>query len=739
VDRLRAPQPGARALVRPGPTGHDDDVSSLDEQFFGLNPAQREAVFHTDGPLLVLAGAGSGKTKVVTLRIARLLASGEAPRSILAVTFTNKAAKEMKERLIHLAGRSASGVLVSTFHSLCSRLLRRDAHRIGLSTGFAILDEGDQRAQLLTVARQQGLQLGEKEPRLVLGRIGYWKNQGLRTDRPPLSIDDEVIRGRLGRLDDIASIADRLWVPYASHLRALSAVDFDDLLLYARELLEDTPDVRKRYQHLFKYLHIDEYQDTNPLQLDIVRLLCGPHKNLAVVGDDDQAIYSFRGADVENILAFDRSFSPCTVVKLEENYRSTGNILDAANGVIKTNVHRKEKTLRTSGGPGAPVELLGLADGDAEGDVVAGRIHTLVQEGVSPDAIAILYRASPQSRVFEEGLRLRGVPYRVVGGMEFFQRKEVKDTLALMSLIARPDDELAFRRVVNLPARGLGEKAVATFVAFARGLQKPLVDVAAGVGVEHVGSGLKPQQEETLRKFAAPLLKARARVLTEVWDEEKDVAFVVRHAVYAACIEAVINDEAELEAKERWRETVDEVIDAFAAFVDTLRDARTAPDLETSGVVLGEVGADGPLAAFLDRLALDEDKDDDKEDDEKKAKGKVQLMSLHASKGLEFPYVFLVGLEEGLLPHRRVLEESGSKGIEEERRLCYVGITRARKVLVITHALARRKRHEMLPRRKSRFVEDIPPHALGIPPDAPPADPAADFFAKMRARFDDKK
>ncbi len=709
-------------------------MASLDEQFFSLNPAQRAAVYHDQGPMLVLAGAGSGKTKVVTLRIARLLASGESPRSILAVTFTNKAAKEMRERLVGLSGRAARGVWVSTFHSLCARLLRRDAHRIGLSPAFAILDEGDQRAQLLAVARTLGLQLTDKEPRLVLGRIGYWKNQGLRTDRSPLSIDDDVIRARVGRVDDIAAVADRLWMPYASHLRALSAVDFDDLLLYARELLENTADVRKRYQALFRYLHIDEYQDTNPLQLDIVRQLCGPHNNLAVVGDDDQAIYGFRGADVENILAFDRSYADCTVVKLEENYRSTGNILAAANGIIKKNTQRKDKTLFSSGGDGAPVDVLAVADGNAEADVVCDRISALVNvDKVTGDAIAILYRAAPQSRLFEEGLRMRGVPYRVVGGMEFFQRKEVKDTLALMACIARPDDELSFRRVVNLPARGLGEKSIAMFMAWAkeRG-ERPSLIAAAGDAVD---TGLKPAQEATLRAFAEPLLVARARIEGEVFDEDKDVTATLRRAIFMACINAVIDDEPDLEKKERWRDTVDEVLDAFATFVDTLREARLAPDLEASGVVLGEVGPEGVLAAFLDRLALDDDKDDDK-DDEKRQKGKVQLMSLHASKGLEFPFVFMVGLEEGMLPHRRVLEEGGSHGVEEERRLCYVGVTRARKVLCITHAMHRRKRHDLVPRRRSRFVDDIPPTALGLPAEAPPADPAADFFAKMRARFD---
>ena len=707
---------------------------SLDEQFHRLNPAQRAAVFHDEGPMLVLAGAGSGKTRVVTMRMARLILAGESPRTILAVTFTNKAAKEMKERLIELVGKAGRGVLVSTFHSLCSKLLRRDAHRIGLSPSFAILDEGDQRGQLMQVARSMEIQLGDKEPKLVLSRIGYWKNQGFRTDVDPLQDQSEVHRERLGRVDEIAMLASRLWTPYASHLRALSAVDFDDLLLYARDLLEQVPDVRKRYQALFRWLHIDEYQDTNPLQLDIVAQLCGDHRNLVVVGDDDQAIYSFRGADVENILAFDKNFAPCTVVKLEENYRSTGNILAAANAVIRQNTQRRDKTLFTSGGPGTAIELLGLADGDAEADAVGARIFNLVDDKkIPPDQIAILYRSSPQSRLFEEALRLRGIPYRVVGGMEFFQRKEVKDTLALMACIARPDEELAFRRVVNLPARGLGEKAVATFIAWAREQKIPLIDAAAVAE----RTGLKPAQEATLRAFAAPLLAARPRVLVEAWDEDKDVAGTVRRAVMRACLQAAIDDEDELEKKERWKDTVDEVCDAFAAFVDKLREAREAPDLETSGVVLGEVGPDGPLATFLDRLALEEDNDDDDKDDEKKAKGKVQMMSLHASKGLEFPYVFLVGLEEGLLPHRRVLEESGNKGIEEERRLCYVGITRARQVLLISHALTRRKRHEFVQRRRSRFMDDVPPEALGLDPspEAAPVDPAAAFFAKMRAKF----
>ncbi len=700
---------------------------SVDDQLHGLNESQRTAVFHRDGPLLVLAGAGSGKTRVVTLRIARLLLSGESPKSILAVTFTNKASKEMKARLVELCGNSARGVFVSTFHALCARLLRRDAHRIGLSPNFAILDESDQRAQLLHTARALDLKLSEKEPRLVLSRIGLWKNNGLRTDLDPLP--------HAGRVDDVALLAARLWTPYASHLRALSAVDFDDLLLYARELLEQVPDVKKRYQSLFKFLHIDEYQDTNPLQLDIVRLLCGPHRNLAVVGDDDQAIYGFRGADVDNILAFDRNFAPCAVVKLEENYRSSGHILAAANAVISKNTTRKDKTLYTRAGSGKPIDTIAAVDGDAEADTVAARVWDLWErQKVAAEDIAILYRSGPQSRLFEEALRLRGVPYRVVGGMEFFQRKEVKDTLACLACICRPDEEMAFRRVVNLPARGLGEKAVATFVAWARAEQKTLV--AAAAGAER--TGLKAAQEQTLRAFARPLLAARLPIQRGAFDDDADVAGLARSAVLAAGLQEVIDEERELEKKERLKDTIDEVINAFAGYVDKLRSAREAPDLEESGVLLGEVGPEGVLAAFLDKLALDEDKDKDNQDDDKKQQGKVQLMSLHASKGLEFPHVFLVGLEEGLLPHRRVLEEGGLRGVEEERRLAYVGITRARRVLTLSFAQHRKKRHEMVSRKKSRFLEDIPATCLeAATTAAPAADSAAAFFAVMRGKLGD--
>ena len=691
----------------------------------GLNEAQRAAVFHDTGPLLVLAGAGSGKTRVVTTRIARLLLQGEAPRSILAVTFTNKAAKEMKERLILLAGKKlARGVFVSTFHALCARLLRRDAHRIGLSNGFTILDEGDQLAQLGRVARELGIKLGEKEPRLVLSRIGLWKNQGIRRDAEPPSSGDAI-----------SLLAAALWKPYAAHLRALAALDFDDLLLSARELLEDVGDVRRRYQALFRWVHIDEYQDTNPIQLLITKLLVGPERNICVVGDDDQAIYSFRGADVANIFRFDEEWAPCAVVKLEENYRSTGLILQAANAVIQKNEARRDKTLRSMLGDGKPVEIIGADDGDAESDAVGSRIFDIVmRQQVPAESVAVLYRAAPQSRLFEEALRLRGVPYRVVGGMEFFQRREVKDTIAYLACIARPDDELAFHRAVNLPARGLGDKTVERILLAAKERGMHVVDYAA-LGAPD--APLKDVQRRTLSSFAQPLVAAKGKIASLEHNPDGDVAGVARAAIDEAGLAALVDEETDLTARERLQESIEEVIDAFAAFVDRVRDAEEAPDLAESRLLVAERGA---LDAFLDRVALDDDeRDRDKnKDDSKKNKGKVQLMSLHASKGLEFPTVFLVGLEEGLLPHRRVVEETGERGVEEERRLCYVGITRAQRTLVCTYAKARRRRHEIVARRRSRFLDDIPAACLlpAAPAPVEPADPAAAFFETMRERFE---
>jgi superfamily I DNA/RNA helicase len=688
----------------------------------GLNDAQRSAVMHQGGPLLVLAGAGSGKTRVVTTRIARLLSEGVQGRAILAVTFTNKAAKEMRERLFAIVGRErARGITVSTFHALAARMLRRDGHRIDLSTQFTILDEGDQLAQLLRVAKEEGVDLGETKPAQILSRIGWLKNQGLSAEQAPVTSDP------------VHLLARRLYPSYRRHLRALQAVDFDDLLLLAVELLEHAPDVKKRYQTVLQHVLIDEYQDTNPVQDELVRRLVGPHKNIVVVGDDDQAIYGFRGSAIENILRFDIDWAPCAVVKLEENYRSTAHILESANAVIAKNSARKDKTLRPQLGDGEKVRVRPCDDGDHEAETVAKEIAALIDSGEAlPDDIALLYRANPQSRLFEEQLRLMGVPYRVIGGQEFFERRDVKNVLAYLTLIARPFDEISFRRVVNLPARGLGDKAVATIVAHAKATEKSLLEASVDDGLT---GQLKPEQLTRLRRFAQPLLSARAKMAALTDDD--DPIEVLLQAAKSAGYQAVVDAEKDLVVKEKTSEALDEVLDSVASWLERVAEAKESPDLAASWVV----DLDAPfLESFLDRIALDEEERrrerEKKKDGEKTTKsGRVTLMSLHASKGLEFPVVYLVGLEEGLLPHRRVIDEG--HGVDEERRLLYVGITRAQKKLTITHAKARRRRAGIVPRTPSRFLEDLPEAHIVIEGVVTGSNEelAAQFFANMREKL----
>lgn len=694
-----------------------------------LNPPQRAAVLHPSGPLLVLAGAGSGKTRVVTMRLARLLMEGHPGRSLLAVTFTNKAAKEMKERLIELVGKAkARGVVVSTFHALCARLLRKDAHRIGLSPSFAIMDASDQMTQLLRVAKELNVEMEEKLPRAVLARIGRFKNDGLLPQQVQCPSDE------------IGGLAYQLYGPYQAHLRSLQAVDFDDLLLLARELLTHAHDVKDRYQHLFQHVLIDEYQDTNPLQFDLVRLLVGSHRNLCVVGDDDQAIYGFRGASVENILSFDQHFSPCTVVKLEQNYRSTQMILDAANQVIEKNPLRKEKTLFSALGPGEPGRIVACDSGELEAQYVAQDIsRRIALKEIAPEQTAILYRANPQSRLFEEHLRLEGLPYHVVGGQEFFERREVKDALAYLTLIARPNDELAFRRVVNLPARGLGAVAVNRILESAGNAGE---DVIAHGTRGAPGAQLKPAQKDALENFCHPLRLANQRVYSD--NEETDLPSICEQAMLRAGVEDMLHREKDLKIREKIQDALEELITAFSGFLERVRDAQESPDLAESWL-LTENASQDPLSAFLDRIALDEEqreKDKQKDDNQKdeKKKGKITLMTFHASKGLEFPCVYFVGFEEGLMPHRRVIEE-GAEGVHEERRLCYVGITRAQRYLTFTWATARRRRKEMVKRQLSRFADDLPETL--VPRQTPVQDlsedeekaVAADFFAQMRDKL----
>lgn len=697
----------------------------MKQDFSTLNPPQRAAVLHDYGAMLVLAGAGSGKTRVVTTRIARLLHEGHPGRSILAVTFTNKAAKEMKERILGLVGKgTARGITVSTFHALCARMLRKDAHRIGLVGHFTILDAADQLAQLLRVAKEEGVDLGDEKPHVVLSGIGHFKNQGWH---PEEAVPDGSAASML---------AHRLYPGYRAHCRQLAAVDFDDLLLLTRDLLRDVRDVRERYRALFRFILIDEYQDTNPLQFELLKLLVNEQQNVCAVGDDDQAIYGFRGGTVENILAFDSHFPPCKVVKLEQNYRSTANILKAANSVIAHNTVRKDKTLFSELGDGEKLKLVSSADGEGEASYVATAIADILKKGkYTPKDISVLYRANPQSRAFEEHLRLHQVPYKVVGGQEFYERKEVKDTLAYLSLIARLDDELAFRRVVNMPARGLGDKAVTRFIEAAREEGKTLVEFGAAGAL---GAGLKEGQRQTLHHFCGTLFTASQKLQT--MSLEDDIATVVSDAVYAAGLRDAVNGEKDLKRRERITESAEEVFNGLFSWTDRLLEAQENPDLEESWVIdLDQT----PLLSFLDRIALEEEerekaKQKNKDNDEKKVDDRVTLMTFHRSKGLEFPVVFFVGFEEGLIPHRRTLDEGDPAGIEEERRLAYVGITRAQKELTFTYAIARRRRRTMVPRTICRFAHELPSDVIvksGMISDEPEAESAANFFAAMKNKL----
>lgn len=688
-----------------------------------LNPAQRAAVMHMHGPLLVLAGAGSGKTRVVTQRIARLL-DEKKEGAILAVTFTNKAAKEMRERLGEIVGKkSPSDVWVSTFHSFCARVLRRYGDRIGLSADFSILDTADQLAQISKAMKEIGIADGTIAPRQVIQRIGYFKNQGLESHEVSYTGDPATL------------VAARVYPYYERQLRYLQAVDFDDLLLLTRKLLLNNDEIKSYYQKRYRYILIDEYQDTNPIQFELVRQLVGPEQNICVVGDDDQAIYGFRGGCVENILAFDQHFSPCTVVKLEENYRSTSTILDAANAVIANNSGRKEKKLFSRLGTGEKLQVASCPDGEAEAQYVAKAIsRSLENRDFAPEDIAILYRANPQSRVFEEQLRLLGVPYRVVGGQEFLERKDVKNALAFVSLIAGRDDAIAFSRVINLPARGLGAKSVERIISSAKSSGEDIITHALN-GAPY--AELKPDQLSTLLRFARSIHDAREKIRS--MGPEGAIVDIVERSIAKAGLDEILLAEQDLVNRDKIEQNYSEVLNSLAQWCDRLVEAKQYPDLAESWLLDTDLP---PLVSFLDRVLLDEEerrKEEEKknQDDAKVQRGKVTLMTIHSSKGLEFPLVYLVGFEEGLLPHRRAIEEDAAKGAEEERRLCYVGITRAKVKCVMTFAQMRRRRREMIPRKRSRFCDELPESLYAF--DEPFADKkeegelaAAAFFKKMK-------
>jgi len=655
-----------------------------------LNPRQLEAVRHGDGPLLVLAGAGSGKTRVLTFRIASLIRDrGVRPSTILAVTFTNKAAGEMRDRLRALLGPAAARTLwIGTFHAICSRVLRISGEAVGVDPRFVIYDGDDQRTVMRETLR--GLDVDDRRfpPAAVLAEIGRAKNE--LVDHVAYAARAETAR---------QSVLARIYAAYQRRLDDAHALDFDDLLLRTVQLLQNVPEVLARYQDRFRHILVDEYQDTNHAQYMLVGLLARRHRNLCVVGDDDQAIYRWRGADVRNILEFERDYPEARIVALEQNYRSTQRILAVAGAVISNNPHRHPKTLWTANPEGEPVGLYEAFDGYDEARHVGERIRAHQAGGGRFGDVAVLYRTHAQSRQFEEMFLRLGIPYQIVGGLRFYERAEIKDVLAYLRLAANPDDEASLRRVINVPRRGIGEATLRRLDAHAREAGSSLWDAvrtaarrrpaeSGPAGIVGVGGAIRAALGEfvdvvqDLRAFAAD--HSAREVLLRAFDRTG----------YRRMLEAEGTDEAYARLENL------EELGAVAQEVEAM--SGTGGEGEPSD---GEPGARGSLDTFLQHLALQTDVDTFEERPDR-----VTLMTLHSAKGLEFPMVALAGLEEGLFPHTRALEEDVD--LAEERRLCYVGMTRARRRLLLTYAHQRTSYGTTRPSLPSRFLAEIPADAI---------------------------
>ena len=629
-----------------------------------LNPEQRAAVEQTQGPLLVLAGAGSGKTRVLTCRIAHLIESGVPAWKILAITFTNKAAREMVERVDALSGESGRDAWVSTFHSCCARILRRDIEKLGYKREFAIYDEDDRMTVIRGVAKS--LELSDKEfpPKAIKATISDAKNRML-TPREWLKDAGDNFRNR--KLCEA-------YEKYEIALRGNNALDFDDLLIKTLELLSEHPPVLQYYQDKFDYVLVDEYQDTNIAQYQFVRLMAGGKRNLCVVGDDDQSIYGWRGADIRNILEFEKDFPDCRVIKLEQNYRSTANILDAANQVIAHNAGRKEKALWTQCDPGDKVGLYHAMDERDEAAFAALMSKKLINQGMRPGEIAVLYRTNAQSRVLEEAFVRAGVPNRIYGGQRFYDRKEVKDLIAYMRALVNPDDDVSVRRIINEPKRGIGDSTVEALALYAE--ENELSLMAAVLDSE--GAGLSSRAQRLVGGFADLMVE-----LTEAMYSMSITEFTEALIERTGYVKAL--EESKTEENQTRIENIRELEGAVSEF------AKLNPE--------------GTLTDFLENVALITDVDNLNE-----TSGAVTLMTLHSAKGLEFDAVFLVGMEEGVFPLSRAMFDESA--LEEERRLAYVGITRAKKKLYLSHAHTRMLYNARSANQLSRFVSEIPPRLI---------------------------
>lgn len=635
-----------------------------------LNAEQREAVFHTEGPLLILAGAGSGKTRVLTHRIAYLIEEkGINPWNILAITFTNKAAGEMRERVDDIVGFGSESIWVSTFHSTCVRILRRHIDRLGHDNNFTIYDSDDQKTLMKDVCKLLQIDTKTYRERTILSAISSAKDEMVTPEEYELNAYGDFSKKKIAEA----------YKEYERQLKANNALDFDDLLVKTVQLFQTQPEILEYYQDRFRYIMVDEYQDTNTVQFKLISLLAAKYKNLCVVGDDDQSIYKFRGANIQNILSFEKEFEDTKVIKLEQNYRSTSTILDAANAVIKNNVGRKAKSLWTENGEGEKIQFRQFDTAYDEAEYIVGDIRERVDNGKAAYCDhAVLYRTNAQSRLFEEKMITANIPYKIVGGVNFYARKEIKDLLAYLKTIDNGKDDLAVRRIINVPKRGIGLTTVnrITEAAQQRGISfyEALcsADLVPGLG----------RSISKLESFAAMIEYFRKEAehlsITELMEE------ILTETGYVEELKAEGEEEAEARLQ-----NIDEFLNKIAAYEESCEE-----ELPTLSGFLEEV----TLVADID--SLDEESD------------YVVLMTLHSAKGLEFPYVYLAGMEDGIFPSYMTITADDPTEIEEERRLCYVGITRAKKELAMTCARRRMIRGETQYNKMSRFLKEVPPQLL---------------------------
>jgi len=637
---------------------------TANELLNGLNKEQQEAVKHTDGPLLIMAGAGSGKTRVLTHRIAYLLEEKNvSARSVLAITFTNKAAREMRERVKRLVGPEANQMWVSTFHSMCVRILRRDVDRIGYDRNFTILDMTDQLSAIKQVLKNLNLDAKKFDPRAMLGQISGAKNELITVEEFEKNAENYYEK-------EVAKV----YSGYQKMLRKNESLDFDDLIMQTIHLFKRVPEVLEYYQRRFQYIHVDEYQDTNHAQYFLVKQLASRYENLCVVGDSDQSIYGWRGADITNILTFEKDYPSALTIFLEQNYRSTGFILQAANKVIEKNTGRKPKNLWTENAEGKKISYYqGMTERD-EALFITDKIHDLTREGTSLNDIAILYRTNAQSRAVEDTLVKSNISYQMVGGTKFYDRKEIKDMLAYLRLITNPNDDLSFERIVNEPKRGIGKTSIERLRTYANSNDISFTDAVKEVDF----TGVPKKAANALATFGA--LMQNFQQQQEFLTSTDMVEAVIERTGY----EDMLKNENSLESQSRL-ENLEEFKTVTQEFEKTAED-RT-------------------LVAFLTDLALiaDIDRVDDEQDEDE---AKVTLMTLHSAKGLEFPIVFLIGMEENVFPHSRSMDDKDE--MEEERRLAYVGITRAEKELYLTHARMRTLYGRTNMNPINRFINEIP-------------------------------